>query len=222
MTATERRDPVNPIVRAFPPANPEAISAGFRTSARLGERLSRVALNAADDAADISGAWTKTILSDLEVAVRGRATPADFANALGAFATASVEVATEKLAGFAGIARRVQMETIEVLLDAQAATPAAEPTPAAVSKPAMSAPAPAPAPAAAAAAAKAANPAPAAGTAPKPRQSPSATAGAAARTASKKPATRKAATKPAEVSGAKPAAKRARRPAARKAPKTEG
>jgi hypothetical protein len=127
MTATDRTDPFTTLVSAIPAANPRTLATGFRTGARLGERLSRVALNAADDAAGVSGDWTRTTLADLEVAMRSRDKPVDYVAAVGAYAAATVEVAAEKFASFAEIARRVQMETIEVLLAAHADTPAGQP-----------------------------------------------------------------------------------------------
>jgi chemotaxis protein histidine kinase CheA len=218
MTSPDRLDPFTQLLRAFPPANPQALTAGFRTSARLGERLSRVALHAADSAADISGAWTKTALSDLQVALRGRETPKDYASALGAFAAASVEVAGERLASFAEVAKRAQVETIEVLLDAHAKAPV-QPTDAATPAEPRSLPVPAAVKETVAGAAKPKATAPAK---PAPKAAEPA---APAKPAPRRRSTRKAATK-AEATDkpaqAKPTARRPRRKTAPKPPTGAG
>lgn len=212
MTETPNKDPFTLFVNALPAANPAALATGFRTSAALGERLSRVALHAADDAAELSGAWTKVALADLGVALRSREAPSDYASALSAFAAASMEVATEKLAGFAEVAKRVHMETIEVLLDPALTAPAepaaAEPAPVAetakVADPVVAVVKPA-------AMAETAAPRPA----PKAPRKPRVKAVKAAPTAAGPAAARPAPAKPA---AAKPATRRTRQPSAPKLP----
>ena len=105
------------VMGAFP-VDAAALEDAFKTSATLNEKLSGVALEAASKSAEISNKWTKDTLAKLAEVSKAKAEPADYAKAATDFASASAEVAAENLAAFAEIAKKVQIETVELLMAA--------------------------------------------------------------------------------------------------------
>lgn len=91
-------------------------SAAFRNSAELSEKLSKVALTAAEQSAAISNSWTKDTLAKLADATTAKEDPAAYGKAVTDLASRSFETASENVVAFAEVAKRVQMETIELLL----------------------------------------------------------------------------------------------------------
>lgn len=100
------------------PVDTTAIEGAFKSTAALNEKLSGVALDAADKSAEISNKWTKDTLAKLSDMSKAKAEPADYAKAATDLASASAEVAAENMAAFAEIAKKVQAETIELLMAA--------------------------------------------------------------------------------------------------------
>jgi ADP-heptose:LPS heptosyltransferase len=82
------------------------------------EKLSGVALSAAEKSAEISNKWTKETLAKLAEMSKAKTEPADYAKAMTDFASANAEVAAEHLAAYAEVAKKVQAETVELLLAA--------------------------------------------------------------------------------------------------------
>ena len=91
---------------------------GLKTAATLNEKLSNVALDAAERSADISSKWTKDTLAKMAEMSRAKQDPADYAKAMSDFASASAEVAAEHMSAFAEIAKKVQMDTVELTMSA--------------------------------------------------------------------------------------------------------
>jgi len=114
------------------PVDTTAMENAFKSTATLNEKLSGVALEAAEKSAEISNKWTKDTLAKLAEMSKAKAEPADYAKAATDFASASAEVAAENLAAFAEIAKKLQSETVELLM--AAGKEAAEETTAAVKK----------------------------------------------------------------------------------------
>ena len=100
------------------PVDTAAMEDAFKTTASLNEKLSGVALNAAEKSTEISSKWTKDTLAKLAEMSKVKAEPADYAKAMTDFASASAEVAAENMAAFAEIAKKVQTETVELLMAA--------------------------------------------------------------------------------------------------------
>ena len=100
------------------PVDTSAMEDAFKTSATLNEKLSGVALEAAEKSAEISSKWTKDTLSKLADMSKAKSEPADYAKAMTDFASASAEVAAENMAAFAEIAKKVQMDTVELMMAA--------------------------------------------------------------------------------------------------------
>ncbi|MEP4197507.1 MAG: phasin, PhaP [Aliishimia sp.] len=100
------------------PVDTKAMEDAFKTTATLNEKLSSVALTAAEKSAELSSKWTQDTLTKLSSMSKAKAEPADYATAMTDFASASAEVAAENMAAFAEIAKKVQMETVELMMAA--------------------------------------------------------------------------------------------------------
>ena len=100
------------------PVDTGAMEDAFKTTATLNEKLSGVALEAAEKSAEISSKWTKDTLTKLGEMAKAKAEPADYAKAMTDFASATAEVAAENMAAFAEIAKKVQMDTVELMMAA--------------------------------------------------------------------------------------------------------
>lgn len=100
------------------PVDTKAMEEAFKNQAALSEKLSGVALEAAEKSAEISSAWTKTTLAKISEMAKAKAEPADYAKAMTDFASATGEVAAENMAAYAEVAKKVQMDTVELLMAA--------------------------------------------------------------------------------------------------------
>jgi hypothetical protein len=100
------------------PVDASAFQNAFKTQAAFNEKLTSVALAAAEKSTEISSKWAKDTIAKLTVASKAKAEPADYTKAASDFATAAAELAAENLAAFAEIAKKVQMETVELMLAA--------------------------------------------------------------------------------------------------------
>jgi len=100
------------------PADMSSMQEAFKTQAALGERFSKVALEAADKSAAISTKWTKETLAKVGTASTVKEDPADYSKVMTDFASAQAEMASENVAAFAEVAKKVQMETIELMMAA--------------------------------------------------------------------------------------------------------
>jgi hypothetical protein len=100
------------------PVDASAFQNAFKTQAAFGEKLTKVALEAAEKSTEISSKWAKDALAKLTVVSKAKADPADYTKAATDFASAAAEMASENLAAFAEVAKKVQMDTVELLLAA--------------------------------------------------------------------------------------------------------
>lgn len=116
---------------AFPVDN-AALEGAFKNAAELNEKLAGAALEAAEKSAELSSQWTKQALDQLADAAKAQADPADYAKAYGDLASKSAEMAAENMAAFAEIAKKLQQDTVELMM--AAGKTAAEDTQAAVQK----------------------------------------------------------------------------------------
>lgn len=100
------------------PVDTKAFEDAFKNQATLSEKMSGVALDAAEKSSELSSKWTKETLGKLTEFTKAKAEPADYAKAITDFASANAEVAAENMAAFAEIAKKVQMETVELMMAA--------------------------------------------------------------------------------------------------------
>jgi hypothetical protein len=89
-----------------------------KSQAALAEKMSSVAIEAAQKSTDLSAKWMQDTLSKLSSMTVAKAEPADYAKSVTDFMTQSAESAAEHMAAFADIAKRVQTETLELMLAA--------------------------------------------------------------------------------------------------------
>ena len=90
----------------------------FDNSAAMNEKMTKVALQAVQQSADISNKWTKETLGKISMISKAKTDPADYAKALTDFASAQAEATAENIAAFAEVAKKAQMETVELVMAA--------------------------------------------------------------------------------------------------------
>ncbi|MCR9113357.1 MAG: phasin, PhaP [Rhodobacteraceae bacterium] len=105
------------VMGAFP-VDTKAMEDAIKNQAALNEKLSGLALEAAEKSAEISSKWTKETLAKMTEVTKAKAEPADYAKAMTDFASANAEVAAENMAAFAEVAKKIQMDTVELLMAA--------------------------------------------------------------------------------------------------------
>jgi hypothetical protein len=98
--------------------DPTAMQDAFKTQAALAEKMSKVALEAAEKSTEISAKWTKDTLAKVGEIATVKDEPTDYTKSMTDFASASAEMAAENMAAFAEVAKKVQMETVELMLAA--------------------------------------------------------------------------------------------------------
>ena len=117
MATTDFTKVMQDMMGAFP-MDTKAMQDAFKTQAALGEKMSKVVLEAAEKSAEVSSKWTKSTLAKIGDVSTVKEQPADYAKSMTDFASASAEIASEHMAAFAEIAKRVQMDTVELMLAA--------------------------------------------------------------------------------------------------------
>ncbi len=75
----------------------------FKNQAAMGEKFSKVALEAADKSAEISTKWTKETLAKVGDMTSAKDDAADYSKAVTDFASAQAEMAAENMAAFAEV-----------------------------------------------------------------------------------------------------------------------
>lgn len=100
------------------PMDTQAFQNAFRNQAAMSEKFSRVALEAAQKSTEISARWANEAIAKMTEASRAKTDPADYGRAASELAQAATEMATQHMAAFAEVAKKVQMETVELMLSA--------------------------------------------------------------------------------------------------------
>jgi len=100
------------------PVDTSAYENMFKNTAEMNEKFAGVALKAAEKSAELSTKWTKDTLTKLTDVSKAKTEPADYAKALTDFASAQAEVTAENMAAFAEIAKKVQTDTVELMMSA--------------------------------------------------------------------------------------------------------
>lgn len=100
------------------PMDTKAYEDAMKSSAAVSEKLSAVAIDAAGKSTEISSKWTKDTLTKVSELAKAKTDPADLSKAMTDFASSSAEAAAEHMAAFAEIAKKVQMDTVELMLAA--------------------------------------------------------------------------------------------------------
>ncbi len=100
------------------PVDMSAVQDTFKSQADFADKMSSVVLEAAEKSTEISAAWTKSTLGKVGTVTKAKTDPADYTKAMTDFASAQAEMSTESMAAFAEVAKKVQMETVELMLAA--------------------------------------------------------------------------------------------------------
>ncbi|MEC7763894.1 MAG: phasin family protein [Pseudomonadota bacterium] len=100
------------------PMDMSAMEGAMKSSAAMTEKMTKLALDAADKSTEISTAWTKSTISKMGDLSKTKEDPADYTKAMTDFASAQAESAAEHMSAFAEVAKKVQMDTIELMLAA--------------------------------------------------------------------------------------------------------
>ena len=100
------------------PVDTSAMQDAFKTQAAFADKMSKVVLEAAEKSTEISASWTKSTIGKIGVITNAKDDPTDYTKAMTDFASSQAEVSSESMAAFAEIAKKVQMETVELMLAA--------------------------------------------------------------------------------------------------------
>ncbi|MFD2815094.1 Phasin [Paracoccus aerius] len=100
------------------PIDTSSFQEAFKSQGMMGEKLARVALTAAERSTEISAQWAKDTLARMGELAVVKHEPSDYAKSMTDFASASAEVAAEHMAAFAEVAKKVQMDTVDLMLTA--------------------------------------------------------------------------------------------------------
>ena len=100
------------------PVDASAMTEAFKTQATFADKMSKVVLEAAEKSTEVSAGWTKATIGKLGVVTNAKDDPTDYTKAMTDFASAQAEMSSESMAAFAEIAKKVQMETVELMLAA--------------------------------------------------------------------------------------------------------
>ncbi|WP_375281036.1 phasin family protein [Pseudooctadecabacter sp.] len=100
------------------PVDTKAMEDAYKTQATLTEKLSSVTIDAAQKSTELSAKWAQDTLSKMTDLSKAKSEPADYAKSMTDFASASAEAAAEHMAAFAEIAKKVQTETLELMMAA--------------------------------------------------------------------------------------------------------
>lgn len=100
------------------PVDASAFQNAFKTQAAFAEKFSKVALEAAEKSTEISSKWAKDAIAKISDVTKAKSEPADYTKSVTDFASAAAEMAAENMAAFAEVAKKVQMETVELMLAA--------------------------------------------------------------------------------------------------------
>ena len=100
------------------PVDTTAMTEAFKSQATFADQMSKVVLEAAEKSTEISAGWTKSTIGKLGVVTNAKAEPTDYTKAMTDFASTQAEMSAESMAAFAEVAKKVQMETVELMLAA--------------------------------------------------------------------------------------------------------
>jgi hypothetical protein len=100
------------------PVDTSAMSEAFKSQATFADKMSKVVLEAAEKSTEISAGWTKATIGKLGVVTNAKSEPTDYTKAMTDFASTQAEMSAESMAAFAEVAKKVQMETVELMLAA--------------------------------------------------------------------------------------------------------
>ena len=100
------------------PIDTSSMQDAMKSQSMMGEKLARVALSAAERSTEISAQWAKDTIARMGELTAVKHEPSDYAKSLSDFASAAAEMAAEHMAAYAEVAKKVQMDTVDLMLTA--------------------------------------------------------------------------------------------------------
>ncbi|AUM74007.1 Phasin [Paracoccus jeotgali] len=100
------------------PVDTSSMQDAFKSQSALNEKLSRVALSAAERSTEISAQWAKDTIARVGELTAKKDDAGAYAKAFTDFANQSAETAAEHMSAFAEVAKKLQMETVDLLMAA--------------------------------------------------------------------------------------------------------
>lgn len=94
-----------------------AFQNAFGKQAAFGEKLTKIAFEAAERSCELQAKFNRETLARLSNATKARSEPADYTKAASEFASGASETASDAMAAFAEIAKKAQMDMVELLLN---------------------------------------------------------------------------------------------------------
>ncbi len=89
-----------------------------KNAAEYNSKFSKIALDSAKNFADLSQAWAVDTFGKMDTLTKVQSEPADYAKVTAEFASAQAQAAPEHVAAFAEVAKKAQIETVELMLSA--------------------------------------------------------------------------------------------------------
>lgn len=117
VATTDMTKMFNEMMNAFP-VDTTAFQDSFKSYAAFGEKFSKVALEAADRSNEVAAKYTRDTIAKMSDVTRVKDEPADYSKSMTEFASAQAEATAESMAAYAEIAKKVQMETVELMMAA--------------------------------------------------------------------------------------------------------
>lgn len=90
----------------------------FKTMTSYGQKFSEIALEATKKNLEVAEKWNKETLANAEKMIKVQDEASDYAKAATEFATAQAQAAPEHVAAFAEVAKKAQMETVDLMMAA--------------------------------------------------------------------------------------------------------
>ncbi len=118
MTKLETPDFTKAFENMFSAADTSAFADVFKNATEFSSKFSDIAIKAAEKNAELSQAWTKETLSKIETISKPQSDPSNYAKVVSEITTAQAQATPEHLAAFAEVAKKAQMDTIELFMSA--------------------------------------------------------------------------------------------------------
>mgnify|MGYP000456991346 CR=1 FL=1 len=103
---------------AYFKAVPATFTESTAEATALASKIGEITLAAAQRNVELSAAWAQDVLANAADLNKQQAAPADYAKTAAAIATNELQATPERIAAFAEVAKKAQVETVELLMSA--------------------------------------------------------------------------------------------------------
>lgn len=100
------------------PMDMKTFEDAFKAQAAYGEKLAKASLEAASKSAELTAKYTKDTLAKLADVAKVKSDASEYSKVATDFASAQTAMITESLSAFADIAKKLQSETVEIMMAA--------------------------------------------------------------------------------------------------------